>query len=73
MWPNARISVMGGEQAANVLLQVKLEQLAREEGEGKSWSEEEQYSFKKPILERFEHEGSPLFASARLWDDGGYL
>ena len=70
MWPNARISVMGGEQAANVLLQVKLEQLAREEGERKSWSEEEQQCFKKSILERFEHEGSPLFASARLWDDG---
>ncbi|MBL7033300.1 MAG: methylcrotonoyl-CoA carboxylase [Candidatus Delongbacteria bacterium] len=67
MWPNARISVMGGEQAANVLLTVKLAQL---EAEGKQMSKEEQEAFKAPILSRYEQEGSPYYASARLWDDG---
>jgi acetyl-CoA carboxylase carboxyltransferase component len=67
MWPNARISVMGGEQAADVLAQVKVEQLQRE---GKSLSQEEIDAIRKPILEKYEHEGSPYYASARLWDDG---
>jgi 3-methylcrotonyl-CoA carboxylase beta subunit len=66
-WPNSRISVMGGEQAANVLLQVKLEAL---EAEGRSMSAEEQAEFKRPILEKYEREGSPYYATARLWDDG---
>ncbi len=67
MWPNARISVMGGEQAANVLLQVKMEQLERD---GKSMTPEEQAAFKAPILKKYEDEGSPYYASARIWDDG---
>ncbi|KAI1731401.1 carboxyl transferase domain-containing protein [Ditylenchus destructor] len=67
MWPNSRISVMGGEQAANVLSQVQSERLARE---GRQWSKEEENALKQPILERFEKEGHPYFASARLWDDG---
>jgi 3-methylcrotonyl-CoA carboxylase beta subunit len=66
-WPNARISVMGGEQAANVLLQVKMEQL---EKRGKSMSVEEQEAFKAPILAKYETEGVPYYGSARLWDDG---
>jgi len=68
MWPNARISVMGGEQAANVLLTVKRDQLKRQ---GKAdLSEGEQAAFKQPILERYETEGSPYYSTARLWDDG---
>jgi len=63
MWPNARISVMGGEQAANVLLQVRLDR-------GDQLSEEEQARFKAPTIDRYEHEGSPYFSTARLWDDG---
>ena len=71
MWPNARISVMGGEQAANVLAQVQRE---RRQKEGKAaWTGEEERRFKQPVLERFEREGSPLFGSARLWDDGKYF
>jgi acetyl-CoA carboxylase carboxyltransferase component len=66
-WPNSRISVMGGEQAAGVLLQVKLEAL---ETDGKTMSAEEQAEFKRPILEKYEREGSPYYATARLWDDG---
>jgi acetyl-CoA carboxylase carboxyltransferase component len=66
-WPNSRISVMGGEQAANVLLQVRMDRL---EAEGKSMSPEEQEEFKRPILEKYETEGSPYYATARLWDDG---
>ncbi len=66
-WPNSRISVMGGEQAANVLLQVKLEAL---EAEGKTMSPEEQAKFKQPILDKYEREGSPWYSTARLWDDG---
>ncbi|MCG3136138.1 MAG: Methylmalonyl-CoA carboxyltransferase 12S subunit [Planctomycetes bacterium] len=66
-WPNARISVMGGEQAANVLLQVKMEAL---ESEGKTMSAEEQEAFKRPTLEKYEREGSPYYGTARLWDDG---
>ncbi|QGX41604.1 carboxyl transferase domain-containing protein [Permianibacter aggregans] len=67
MWPNARISVMGGEQAANVLAQVKLDNF---EKEGKTWPLEEQEAFKKPIREQYEQQGHPYYASARLWDDG---
>ncbi len=67
MWPNARISVMGGQQAADVLLTVKLEQLARE---GKSMPPEEQEAFQRPILEKYEAEGNPYYSTARLWDDG---
>jgi acetyl-CoA carboxylase carboxyltransferase component len=67
-WPNARISVMGGEQAANVLLTIKQEQLARE---GKpALSKKEAEDFKQPILDKYEHEGSPYYSTARLWDDG---
>jgi 3-methylcrotonyl-CoA carboxylase beta subunit len=66
-WPNARISVMGGEQAANTLLTVKLDQLARE---GASMSPEEQQEFVRPTLEKYEFESSVYYASARLWDDG---
>lgn len=67
MWPNARISVMGGEQAANVLAQVQADRRARE---GKQWTDEEAAKLKRPVEERFEREGHPYFASARLWDDG---
>lgn len=67
MWPTSKISVMGGEQAADVLLTVKLAQL---EKKGKSMSPEEQAEFKRPILEKYEHEGSAYFSTARLWDDG---
>ena len=68
MWPNARISVMGGEQAAGVLAQVKQEQLERE-GKGRMNAEEEA-EFKRPTLEKYEREGHPYYSSARLWDDG---
>ncbi|KZX51344.1 methylcrotonoyl-CoA carboxylase [Halioglobus sp. HI00S01] len=67
MWPNARISVMGGEQAAGVLATVKQEQLARE---GKAMTEAEEAAFKHPTLELYEKQGHPYYASARLWDDG---
>ncbi len=67
MWPNARISVMGGEQAAGVLAQVKNDQLAKQ---GETWSDEEQAKFKQPIIDNYEHQGHPYYASARLWDDG---
>jgi acetyl-CoA carboxylase carboxyltransferase component len=68
MWPNARISVMGGEQAANVLLTIKQDQLARE---GKpAMSQTEADEFKHPILEKYENEGNPYHSTARLWDDG---
>jgi 3-methylcrotonyl-CoA carboxylase beta subunit len=67
MWPNARISVMGGEQAAGVLAQVKREQKERA---GENWSRDEEASFKKPIIDTYEHQGHPYYASARLWDDG---
>ena len=66
-WPNSRISVMGGEQAAGVLATVKGDQLARK---GKPWSDAECEAFKAPILEKYEREGSPYYATARLWDDG---
>jgi 3-methylcrotonyl-CoA carboxylase beta subunit len=67
MWPNARISVMGGEQAAGVLATVRQDVLARE---GKRMSAEEEAEFKQPILNQYEKQGHPYFASARLWDDG---
>jgi 3-methylcrotonyl-CoA carboxylase beta subunit len=67
MWPNARISVMGGQQAANVLAQVKKDNL---EARGETWPEEEEQAFKQPILDQYEHQGHPYYASARLWDDG---
>jgi acetyl-CoA carboxylase carboxyltransferase component len=67
MWPNARISVMGGEQAASVLAQVKEEQLERQ---GKTMSEAERDEIKDPVLAKYEEEGSPYYSSARLWDDG---
>ncbi|MFK8139493.1 MAG: carboxyl transferase domain-containing protein, partial [Bdellovibrionales bacterium] len=67
MWPNAKISVMGGEQAANVLCTVKMDQLARSE---KVMSESEQIEFKKPILDKYESESSAYYSSARIWDDG---
>jgi 3-methylcrotonyl-CoA carboxylase beta subunit len=67
MWPNARISVMGGAQAANVLATVKKTQL---EKLGKAWTENEELRFKAPILEKYERQGHPWYASARLWDDG---
>ena len=64
MWPNARISVMGGEQAAAVLAQVRRDNL---EAAGKSWSAEEEEAFKAPLREQYEHQGHPYYASARLW------
>ncbi|XQW83676.1 carboxyl transferase domain-containing protein [Thalassotalea piscium] len=67
MWPNARISVMGGEQAAGVLAQVKRDQ---KEKLGEQWSEQEEQAFKQPIIDTYEHQGHPYYASARLWDDG---
>ncbi len=67
MWPQARISVMGGEQAANVLLTVKIDQLS---AQGKSLSSKEQEEFKRPTLEKYENESSPYYSTARLWDDG---
>jgi 3-methylcrotonyl-CoA carboxylase beta subunit/propionyl-CoA carboxylase len=67
MWPNARISVMGGEQAAGVLTTVKRDQLARE---GKALAAEEEAAIRDPILEKYEREGSPYYSTARLWDDG---
>ena len=67
MWPNARISVMGGTQAANVLGQVRRDGL---EARGEEWSAEAEEEFKRPIREQYEHQGHPYYASARLWDDG---
>jgi acetyl-CoA carboxylase carboxyltransferase component len=67
MWPNARISVMGAEQAAGVLTTVKRDQLARE---GQTLSAEEEARIRAPILEKYEREGSPYYSTARLWDDG---
>ncbi|MBN9371746.1 methylcrotonoyl-CoA carboxylase [Hydrogenophaga sp. YM1] len=67
MWPNARISVMGGEQAASVLATVKRDGI---EAKGGSWSAEEEAKFKQPLLDQFAHQSHPYFSSARLWDDG---
>src|SRR5262245_23704548 len=65
MWPNARISVMGGEQAASVLATVKRDGI---EARGGTWTPEQEGAFKRPILEQYEHQGHPYYASARLWD-----
>src|SRR5690554_459468 len=67
MWPNARISVMGGEQAASVLATIRRDNL---EARGKSWSAEEEEAFKAPIRAQYEEQGHPYYATARLWDDG---
>jgi 3-methylcrotonyl-CoA carboxylase beta subunit len=67
MWPNARVSVMGGAQAASVLATVKRDGI---EAKGGSWSKEEEEAFKQPILEQYDRNGHPYYASARLWDDG---
>jgi 3-methylcrotonyl-CoA carboxylase beta subunit len=66
-WPNARISVMGGEQAASVLATVRRDQI---EGDGGSWPAEEEEAFKGPIRDQYEAQGNPYYATARLWDDG---
>ena len=67
MWPGARISVMGAEQAADVLATVKEEQLARE---GRKLSETERQAIRQPIIETYEREGDAFYSTARLWDDG---
>jgi 3-methylcrotonyl-CoA carboxylase beta subunit len=67
MWPNARISVMGGEQAASVLATVKRDGL---ESSGGTWSKEDEDAFKSPIRAQYERQGHPYYATARLWDDG---
>ncbi|MCU1494078.1 MAG: acetyl-CoA carboxylase, carboxyltransferase component (subunit alpha and beta) [Acidimicrobiaceae bacterium] len=67
MWPNARISVMGGAEAASVLATVRRDQL---EGRGEPWSDAEELGFKRPILEQYELQGHPYYSTARLWDDG---
>jgi 3-methylcrotonyl-CoA carboxylase beta subunit len=67
MWPNARISVMGGEQAANVLATVRRDGL---EAHGKVWPKDEEEALKAPIREQYETQGHPYYATARLWDDG---
>jgi 3-methylcrotonyl-CoA carboxylase beta subunit len=66
-WPNSRISVMGGEQAASVLATIKRDAM---EARGETWSAAEEAAFKAPVLARYESEGDPYYASARLWDDG---
>ncbi|NKI17670.1 methylcrotonoyl-CoA carboxylase [Spongiibacter sp. KMU-166] len=67
MWPNARIAVMGGEQAAGVLADIKR---AQHERKGETWSDDKEKAFKQPILDKFEEQSHPFYASARLWDDG---
>jgi len=67
MWPNARISVMGGEQAASVLATVRRDGI---EASGKTWPKQEEDAFKAPIREQYERQGHPFYATARLWDDG---
>ncbi len=67
MWPNARISVMGGEQAASVLATVRRDAL---EARGESWTAEAEEEFRRPIREQYEHQGNPYYSTARLWDDG---
>jgi len=66
-WPNARISVMGGEQAASVLATIRRDNI---EAEGQAWSADEEEAFKAPVRDRYEAEGNPYYATARLWDDG---
>jgi 3-methylcrotonyl-CoA carboxylase beta subunit len=67
MWSNARISVMGGEQASMVLSQVRRDNI---EAKGDSWSKDEEEAFQAPIRAQYESQGNPYFATARLWDDG---
>ena len=67
MWPNARISVMGGAQAAAVLATVRRDAI---EAKGGTWSAEEEAAFKQPVLDQYDAQGHPYYASARLWDDG---
>ena len=67
MWPNARISVMGGEQAATVLATIRRDQVERKGGE---WTVEEEEDFKQPLRDQYEHQGNPYYSTARLWDDG---
>jgi 3-methylcrotonyl-CoA carboxylase beta subunit len=67
MWPNARISVMGGQQAASVLATVRRDGI---ESRGGAWSQDEEEAFKRPILEQYDRQGHPYYATARLWDDG---
>jgi 3-methylcrotonyl-CoA carboxylase beta subunit len=67
MWPNARISVMGGEQASMVLSQVRRDNI---EAKGDSWSKEDEETFRSPIRAQYESQGHPYYATARLWDDG---
>jgi 3-methylcrotonyl-CoA carboxylase beta subunit len=67
MWPNARISVMGGQQAASVLATVRRDAI---EAKGGTWSAQEEAAFKQPILEQYDRQGHPYYATARLWDDG---
>jgi 3-methylcrotonyl-CoA carboxylase beta subunit len=67
MWPNARISVMGGAQAANVLSTVQRDNI---EARGGSWSAEEEAAFQQPILDKYEHESSAYYSTSHLWDDG---
>ena len=67
MWPNARISVMGGEQAATVLATIRRDQV---EAKGGEWSDEEEEAFKQPLRDQYEHQGHPYYSTARLWDDG---
>ena len=67
MWPNARVSVRGGEQAANVLAMVRSESMARR---GTKWTSEQEEAFKEPILRQYERQGSPYYSTARIWDDG---
>ena len=67
MWPNARISVMGGEQAANVLAQIRKDEYRRSR---QVWPDAEEEAFKAPIRAQYERQGHPYYASARLWDDG---
>jgi len=67
MWPNARVSVMGGEQAASVLATVRRDGI---EAKGGEWSKDEEDRFKAPIREQYEVQGHPYYATARLWDDG---
>ncbi len=66
-WPNSRISVMGGEQAANVLATVRRDAI---EAKGGAWSSDEETAFKAPIRAQYEEQGNPYYANARLWDDG---
>ena len=67
MWPNARVSVMGGQQAADVLAQITEDNMDRS---GKKWKKGEREKFQSPIIEQYEIQGHPYYASARLWDDG---